>query len=74
MRPNIPRIPSDGAMMKAGTNLKEIDVDGSRLFIDEEDVAKMSNYLGSEKYLFHKCSSEILELVSLRNAKLYVRG
>ena len=59
-------------MMKAGTNPKEINVDDLWLFIDEEDVAKMSDYVWSEKYLFHKCSSEILERVPLRNTKPYV--
>ena len=71
-RPHLNSLNADGGAMKSANNLKELIIDNSTLviFVDEADyIFDLENENNNEAklFLFYKCSSKVLERVSLRN-------
>ena len=63
----------DRYFMDRSNNLKEIIMDDSSFYFDNLD--EMSDLIGNPTtFLFHKCGSNILERVSMRNANRYIRN
>ena len=68
----------DGWYMWNATNLREIYMDNSVFCVEDVDerdqLLDLENDEYSNIFLFHKCSSKLLERVSIRNAKWYTCG
>ena len=74
---------ANGVDMVTAHNLKELHMDDSIFYVvRKREIAAMSDLdntntyagEGSNVFLFYKCSSTVLERVSLRNSGLYVAG
>ena len=60
----------DGADMSSATNLKEIYMDGAQFYDDDLPYARaFENDDTPDIFLFHQCSSTVLERISIRNAR-----
>jgi len=60
----------NGEDIKYARNLKEINMDDSNFDSYEHEVAEMSDLNNRPTiFLFHKCKSQVLERVSIRNGK-----
>ena len=72
----------DGTAMKTADNLKELTMDDSRFLIDGSTLDAMSDLdtdhetVSKKQFLFHGCSSNVLERVSMSNTQIcfYGRG
>ena len=63
------KISLDGFQLKDGKNLKEICMDDA-VFCDYSDkLSDLENEQNSDRFLFHHCSSTVLERVSIQNAR-----
>ena len=56
--------------MSSATNLKEIYMDGAQFYDDDLPYARaFENDDTPDIFLFHQCSSTVLERISIRNAR-----
>jgi len=70
----ITNIHINGSAMKSANNLKELSMDNSMFFdyhneVDSRSEKDADDTVVSKALLFYKCSSKILERVSLRNSR-----